>query len=97
MPPILPAADEEGLDRHGPGLARQREQVGVAEPLRMDRLAALDVSQRPQPVAIDRGQLKILLVGRLGHQPRQPRLHAGRFAGEELLGLTQGAEQRLIW
>jgi hypothetical protein len=67
VPPILPAADEEGLDAHGPALAGQREDVGVAEPLGMHRLAALDVGQRAQAVAVDGGKLEILLLGRLGH------------------------------
>ena len=71
MPPILAAADEEGLDRHRSRLAGERENVGVAQPLRMNRLAALDVGQRAQPVAIDRGKLEILALGRLGHGPRQ--------------------------
>ena len=68
MAPILPAADEEGLDRHRPGLAGQREHVGVAEPFGMHRLAALDVGQRAQPVAIDRGELVILPLRGLGHR-----------------------------
>ena len=87
MPPILAAADEEGLDAHLPGLAGQREDVGVAEPLGMDRLAALDVGQRAQPVAVDRGQLEILRLGRLGHLLAELRLHPGRLAGEESLGV----------
>ena len=65
MAPVLPAADEEGLDRHRPALAGQREHVGIAEPFGVHRLAALDVGQRAQPVAIDRGQLVILPLGRL--------------------------------
>ena len=88
MPPVLPSANEKGLDRHGPGLAREREHVGVAKPFGMDRLAALDVGQRPQPVAIDGGQLIILAVRGLGHLARQARLDAGRLAGEELLRLA---------
>ena len=53
--PILPAADEEGLDRHGSRLAREREHVGVAKAFGVHGLAALDVGQCPQPVAIDGG------------------------------------------
>src|SRR5690348_15861022 len=85
MPPILPATDEEGLDRHRPSPAREREHVGVAEPFRMNGLAALDVGQRAQPVAIDRGQLEIALLSGLGHRSRQARQHSGRLAGEEFL------------
>ena len=65
MAPILPAADEEGLDRHRPGLAGQREDVGIAQPLGMHRLDALDVGQRAQAVAVDGGELVVLLLGRL--------------------------------
>ena len=68
-----------------PALAGEREDVAVAKPFGMDRLAALDIGQRAQPVAIDRGELEILLLGRLGHLLAEPRLHAGRLAGEELL------------
>ena len=68
MPPILPAANEEGLDRHGPALAGEREDVGIAEPFGMDRLAALDVGQRAQPVAVDGGKLEVLPLRRFGHQ-----------------------------
>ena len=87
MAPILAAADEEGLDAHRPALAGEREDVGVAEPLGVDRLAALDVGQRAQPVAIDRGELEILRLGGLGHRLAEPRLHPGRLAGEEGLGV----------
>ena len=68
-----------------PALAGEREHVGVAEPLGVHRLAALDVGQRAQAVAIDGGQLEILPLGRLGHLLAEPRLHAGRLAGEERL------------
>src|SRR3982750_4382817 len=87
MPPVLAAADEESLDRHGPALARECEHIRISEALGMHGLAALDVSQRAQPVAIDRGQLIILPPCRFGHRMRQPRLYAGRLAGEELLRL----------
>ena len=70
-----------------PRLAGEREHVGVAEPFGVHRLAALDVGQRAQPVAIDGGELVILALGRLRHRLAQPSLHAGRLAGEELLRL----------
>src|SRR3954447_25925452 len=88
MAPILAAADEEGLNRHGPSLAGEREYVGVAKSLGMHRLAALDVGQSPQPVAIDGGKLVILSFGGLRHRLAQPPLHPGRFAREELLRLA---------
>src|SRR2546423_883702 len=83
--PILPTANEEGLDRHRSRLACEREHIGVAQTLGVNRLAALDIGQRPQPIAIDRGELEILAVCRLGHGPRQAALYPNRFAGEELL------------
>ena len=85
MAPILAAADEEGLDAHRPALAGEREHVGVAEPLGVDRLAALDEGQRAQPVAEDRGELEIHRLGRLGHQPPELLLDLGRLAAEEVL------------
>src|SRR5579884_60288 len=85
MPPVLPATNEEGLDRHGSSLAGEREHVGVAEPFGVHGLAALDVGQRAQPVAIDGGEFVILPLRRLRHLLRQARLDAGRLAGEELL------------
>ena len=71
-----------------PRLAREREHVGIAEPFGMHRLAALDIGQRAQPVAIDGGKLVILLLRRIAICLRQPRLNPGRFAGEELLRLA---------
>ena len=85
MAPILAAADEEGLDAHLPALAGEREDVGVAEPLGVDRLAALDEGQRAQPVAIDRRQLEIQRLGGLGHLLAELLLHRGRLAAEEVL------------
>ncbi len=85
MPPILPAADEEGLDAHRPALAGQREDVGVAEPLGMDGLAALDIGERAQAVAIDRGQLEIHRLRGVAHQRLQLLLDLGRLAAEEIL------------
>src|SRR4051812_12160730 len=88
VPPILPAADEKGLDGHGPGLACEREYIGVAESFGMHGLASLDVGQRPQPVTIDGGELVVLALGGVCHRLAQPPLHPRRLAGEELLRLT---------
>ena len=82
--PILPAADEEGLDAHLARLAGQSENIAVAQAFRMNRLAPLDIGQRAKSVAIDRGQLIVLLLGRLGHLLAKPGLNPGRLAGEEL-------------
>src|SRR5215210_1428508 len=85
--PILSAADEKSLDRHRSTLAREREHVGIAEALGVHRLAALDVGERAQPVAVDGREFEVLPLGGVRHGARQPRLDAGRFAGEKLLRL----------
>jgi hypothetical protein len=51
----------------------------------MHSLAALDIGQRPQPVAIDGGQLIVLRLGGRRHLLAELGLHAGRFAGQERL------------
>jgi len=88
MPPILAAANEEGLDAHRPALAGEREDVGVAQPFGMDDLGALDVGERAQAVAIDRCQFEVHRLRRLGHQGLQLLLDLGRFAAEEILGVA---------
>src|SRR5205085_8732707 len=87
MPPILAAADEEGLDAHRPALAGERENIGIAEPLGMDHLAALDVGERAQAIAIDCGKLEVHRLRRLAHQTLQLLLDLGRPAAEEILGV----------
>ena len=88
MSPVLPASDEEALDRDRTCFARQSEHVGIAKAFGMHGLAALDVGQRAQPVAIDGGKLVILPLGRLRHQLGEARLHVSRLAGEERLGVV---------
>src|SRR5918993_1878384 len=85
MAPVLPPTDEEALDRHGSGLAGEREHVGIAQTFSMHRLRSLNVSERAQAVAVDCGVLVILVLGGRGHLLRQSRLHAGRLAGQEVL------------
>ena len=85
MPPILPAADEEGLDAHRPALAGEREDVGVAEPVGVDRLTALDIGERAQAIAIDRGELEVHRLRGVAHQGLQLLLDLGRLAAEEIL------------
>ena len=46
MPPILTATNEERLNAHLAGLRRQREDVSIAQPLGIDRLATLNEGQR---------------------------------------------------
>ncbi len=53
VPPILAAADEEGLQAHRPALAGERPDVGIRDAFGVDRLRALDRGQRAQPVAQD--------------------------------------------
>src|SRR3546814_9795979 len=72
MPPILAAADEEARDAQLPPLRGKREHIGIAQPLRVDRLAALDEGQRLQPVADHR---RLLIIHRLGgarHRVAEP-------------------------
>ena len=88
MAPILAAADEEGLDAHRPALAGEREQIGVAEPLGVDRLAALDVGERAQPVAIDRGQFEIHRLRRVGHRFDSLAWMLVDLPAEEILGVA---------
>src|SRR3546814_18696364 len=56
MAPILPAPDEEGLDAHRTAPGREREDVRIAQPFGIDRLAALDEGQRLQPVSQHRSE-----------------------------------------
>ena len=94
-----------------PALACQREDVGVAQPFGVDRLAALDVGKRPQPVAVDGSELEVAPIGGFGHVLAETRLHArsigrpetpspprpARHSPPRPMRPTQGAEQRLIW
>ena len=72
MPPILPAADEEARDAELSALRRESEDIGVAEPVGVDRLAALDEGQRFQPVADHRRLLIVHRLGGLRHRGTQP-------------------------
>ena len=53
MPPILAAANEEGLDADMAGLGGKREDVGIADACRVDRLTALNEGQRLQTIPQD--------------------------------------------
>ena len=68
VPPILAAADEEGLYRDRARFARQGEYVGIAEAFGMNGLASLNVGESAEPVAVDGSQLIILLLGGDGHR-----------------------------
>src|SRR3546814_2819317 len=85
MPPILPAADEEARDAQLPALRCEREHIGVAEAIGVDRLAALDEGQRLQPVTDHRRLLIIHRFGGARHRITQPFLHSGRAAFEKIL------------
>jgi len=84
MAPVLPAANEEGLDADGRALGRQREYVGVGQARGVDRLVALDEGQRLQPVAVDRRHLEIERIGGLFHRLAELLLHLGRLARQEI-------------
>ena len=55
MSPVLPGANEESLDRHRSAFGREREDVGVAQAISVNRMAALDVGERAQPISVQRG------------------------------------------
>src|SRR3546814_17344052 len=82
MPPILTAADEEARDAQLPPLRGEREHVGIAKPLRVDRLAALDEGQRFQPVADHRRTFIINRLGCAGNSCTQPILDRRRATYE---------------
>ena len=86
--PVLPAADEESLDRHLPRLAGHGEDIGVLQPFGVDRLAALNEGRRAQPVAQHGRPLEIERFGRLGHLRLDLLLHGLVLAAEEVLGLA---------
>jgi hypothetical protein len=77
---IAAAAEEEDLDRGDAALVVHGDDVGIAHALEIDVLAALDLRQRPDPVAIERRGLEIERRRRLLH-PR----------GEGLLGVARAA------
>ena len=86
--PILAAPDEEGLDRHGPRLACERKDVGIAKAFGMNRLASLDVGERPQAVPINGGEFVILFFSGFGHEAGQAHLDTRRLARKKLLRLV---------
>src|SRR3546814_5182960 len=83
MPPILPAADEEGLDADRAFLRGEREDIRIAHAVGVDRLAALDEGERLEPIAQDRGKLEIHIVGRGFHLRTELGLYIGRLRSEE--------------
>ena len=87
MPPILSAANEKCLNPHRAIFVRERKNIGIANALRVDRLAALNESQRAQPVAHDRCRFKIKRLGRRRHLRTKLGLDLGRFAPEERFGV----------
>src|SRR3546814_6870737 len=82
MPPILPAADEEARDAQLPALRCEREHIGVAEAIGVDRLAALDEGQRLQPVTDHRRLLIIHRFGGARHRITQPFLRSEEHTSE---------------
>ena len=76
VPPILPATDEERLYPHHTIFVRQREDIGIANTLRVDRLAPLDEGQRLQPVAQHGSTFKIKAFRRAFHLFGKLGLHA---------------------
>src|SRR3546814_11254055 len=56
VPPVLSAANEKGLNADRSALAGHGKDVCISQALRVDRLTALNESQRFQAVAVNRGQ-----------------------------------------
>ena len=86
--PVLPAADEEGLDGDLPALGGEREHVGIAHPFGVDRLRALDEGRRAQPVAQHGGAFEVEVLGGTGHLRFDLALHRAGLAAEEVLRLA---------
>src|SRR3546814_17395214 len=59
VPPVLSAANEKGLNADRSALAGHGKDVCISQALRVDRLTALNESQRFPAVAVNRGQLEI--------------------------------------
>ena len=87
MPPILPAADEKGLDADLIRLRRKRDDVGVLDALRGPGLT-LDEGEGAQAIAVDGGQLIVLPLRRRAHGVAELALHGLRLAGEEGLRIV---------
>ena len=79
--PILPAAEEEHLDRGVAAGLVHRHHVGVAQPVEIDVLAALHLRERADAVAHGAGALVFAPVGELLHAGREPALHLVAAAG----------------
>src|SRR3546814_7635869 len=85
VPPVLSAANEKGLNADRYALAGHGKDVCISQALRVDRLTALNESQRFQAVAVNRGQLEIHRVRCALHCCAQLALHLRRFAREKIL------------
>ena len=91
MAPVLAAANKEGLHANLPALGREREDVGIPHPARVDRLRALDKGRRAQPIAQNGRRLEIECLGSLCHLRFEIGLHLARTPGEKVLRLTDQA------
>src|SRR3546814_7265307 len=79
VPPVLSAANEKGLNADRSALAGHGKDVCISQALRVDRLTALNESQRFQAVAVNRGQLEIHRVRCALHCCAQLALHLRRL------------------
>ena len=86
--PILAATDEERLDPDDAVLRREREDIGIADPVGVDELRPLDEGQRLETIAQDHRALEIHRLGGALHLRAQLGLDLRRLAGEELLRLA---------
>ena len=87
MPPILSAANEEGLNAHDAVAVGERKNIGIADALRVDRLTTLDEGQRLEPVAQHGGTFEVQPFRSGLHLGGELRLYAGGFAIEEGFGI----------
>src|SRR3546814_20407218 len=87
VPPVLSAANEKGLNADRSALAGHGKDVCISKALRVDRLTALNESQRFQAVAVNVGQLDIHRVSCALHCCAPLALNLRRFARENILTL----------
>ena len=87
VPPILSAANEEGLNAHDAVAVGERKNIGIADALRVDRLTTLDEGQRLEPVAQHGGTFEVQPFRSGLHLGGKLRLHTGGFAIEEGFGV----------
>src|SRR5690606_14607603 len=82
--PVLSGAEEEDLHAGLPALCPGGEHIRFGHGLRVDALMLLDLRQRADAVAIDRGALEIEFAGGLFHQLHKLLLRLAATAFQEV-------------